>query len=222
MLRGWRASAPSVNILTDKLILERLELAGWRGALANAEQLRQFVDLITKWNRKINLTSLQLEPVSAEAIDRLIVEPVLASRFVRRQDVAVVDLGSGGGSPAIPFKIQLPGSSLRMIESRSRKCAFLREAVRQLGLSKTIVEESRFELLMDRQDLRQSADVISVRAVRFDEPLLALIRWLLVPGGEVFRFTHSGDLPLPSGVKVAAVHKLVPAISSELQVVTLD
>ncbi len=196
-------------------------MAGWREPLATAVQLRQFVELITKWNRKINLTSLQLEPMSDEAIDRLIVEPVLASRFVRRADVAVVDLGSGGGSPAIPFKIQLPASSLRMIESRSRKCAFLREATRQLDLAKTIVEESRFELLMDRQDLKQSADVITVRAVRFDEQLLELIRWLLAPGGEVFRFTHRGDLPFPSGVQIVVVHELVPAISSELQIVKL-
>lgn len=204
--------------MTESLIRDRLQLAGWQEPLVDAEKLCRFVELITKWNRKINLTSLQLEPLGAEAIDRLIVEPVLASRFVR-PNANIIDLGSGGGSPAIPLKIQLPASTLRMVESRSRKCAFLREATRQLGLSETFVEESRFELLMERQDLRQSADLITVRAVRFDEELLGLIRWLLAPSGEVLRFTHRGDLPVPVGVEVAAVHRLVAAASSELQVI---
>lgn len=211
-----------VNILTQALIIERLRLAGWTSTLVNPEQLCRFIDLLSKWNRKINLTSLQLEPLSVEAVDRLIVEPVLASRFIRQADARIVDLGSGGGSPAIPLKIQLPASSLRMVESRSRKCAFLREATRQLGLENSFVHESRFELLVGREELRHATDVMTIRAVRLDEQLVDLIRWFLTPGGELLRFSLGGDVLLPAGAHVVAVHELIPANSSNVQVIRFD
>ena len=44
-----------------------------------------------------------------------------------------MDIGSGGGSPAIPFKLAVPRLGLTMVEAKARKSAFLREAVRQLG-----------------------------------------------------------------------------------------
>jgi len=204
------------------MIQDRLKLAGWTAPLASAAQHCLFLELMSKWNRKINLTSLQLEPLSIEAVDRLIVEPVLATSFVTRPDANVIDLGSGGGSPAIPIKIQLPALSLRMVESRSRKCAFLREAIRQLGLTDTVVEEVRFEDLLGKPELKQTADVITVRAVRFDEQLLELIQWLLIPGGEVLRFTREDEPPLPARLHVVALHHLVPSLSSKLQLIRLD
>ena len=51
-----------------------------------------------------------------------------------------MDIGSGGGSPAIPLKLATPGSALTMVEVKARKSAFLREAIRQLGLTDTQVE----------------------------------------------------------------------------------
>ena len=108
---------------------ERLELAG---ALIPPRELfelhERYIALLAKWNRTINLTSLPLEPPTDEAIDRLLVEPIAASSKAGRVET-IIDIGSGGGSPAIPFWIQVPGAKLTMVESRSRKCAFLREAV---------------------------------------------------------------------------------------------
>ena len=203
-----------VNNLTVTKLERRLEAVGCR-TVSEAELLARFVELLTKWNRKINLTSLHLEPLSDEAIDRLIVEPVLASRFVTRPDSRIVDLGSGGGSPAIPFRSQLPAATLRMVESRSRKCAFLREVVRTLGLAEVSVEESRFEELIGREDLRACADLITVRAVRFDDRLLELMRFLLSPGGLVYGFT-SHDSPLPAGLELVSAHALLPDASNLL------
>jgi len=192
-------------------------VSGYVGAV-NLEQLVTYIDLLVKWNRKINLTSLDIDPLTDAAIDRLIVEPVIASTFVESPGVSVIDLGSGGGSPAIPFKVQLPQSGMRMVESRSRKCAFLREAIRQIGLSQTYVEEDRFELLKQHEHLKSSAEIITFRAVRLDDELLDLIRWLLVPGGRIFRFTNTSDTALPSGLRCLSQHPLVSSIKSELQI----
>ena len=67
-----------------------------------ADRLAGYLDLLTIWNRRINLTSLE-EPDTA--VDRLVLEPMLAARFVPPAST-VLDIGSGGGSPAIPLKIR--------------------------------------------------------------------------------------------------------------------
>ena len=48
-----------------------------------------------------------------------------------------MDVGSGGGSPAIPLKLAAPAVALTMVEVKARKSAFLREAIRQLELDST-------------------------------------------------------------------------------------
>lgn len=209
-----------VKILTQTLISDRLSAAGVSGPL-NIAGLAGYVDLLVKWNKKINLTSLDIDPLTDAAIDRLIVEPVIASGFVPRPDLSVIDLGSGGGSPAIPFKLQIHDSTIRLVESRSRKCAFLREAVRHLGLDRATVEESRFELLNQRRHLAHSADLITVRAVRVDDDLVDLVRWLLSPGGLIFRFATSGDTALPSCLRITDSHPLISGVESELQIIRL-
>ncbi len=209
----------TVNNLTHR-ITERLSQASLPDVSTVGDHV-QFVELLAKWNRKINLTSLELEPATDDAIDRLIVEPVAASRLVRNPAMRIIDLGTGGGSPAIPFRIQLPDSSLRMVESRSKKCAFLREATRVLKLENTFVEESRFELLAGRRDLCGSADLVTMRAVRLDETVLELIRHLLAPSGLIFRFASSGDSPLSSDLNLISEHQLTSTASGHLQILTL-
>lgn len=212
-----------VNNLTLQMITERLGAVGHTHT-ADTDRLAAFVDLMAKWNRKINLTALSLDPLTTDSIDRLIVEPVVASGFVTKPDARVLDLGSGGGSPAIPFRIQLPSASMRMVESRSKKCAFLREAARSLDLANTSVEESRFELLFDRPDLKHSAEIITIRAVRLDAELVDLIRFLLVPDGQIFRFASQSESQVPAGIglRTISVHPLVPSHLSQLQILVVS
>jgi 16S rRNA (guanine527-N7)-methyltransferase len=179
--------------LLDRLI-QRLALKGVPPPRPELLELHgRYIAVLAKWNRTINLTALPLDPLSDEAIDRLLVEPISASRLVGASvpGLSIVDIGSGGGSPAIPFWIELPGSRVTMIESRSRKCAFLREAVRQIkpGFGRAI--ESRFEtLLAQSPDLDGSADLVTVRAVRLDSFTNGLIGQLLRPDGRVVHFAE--------------------------------
>jgi 16S rRNA (guanine527-N7)-methyltransferase len=207
------------NNLTLGLIQSRLAIVGVHDAY-DPEALAAFVDLMARWNRKINLTALALDPIVPATVDRLIVEPVVASRHLSDPGVRIIDLGSGGGSPAIPFKVQVPAASLLMVESRSKKCAFLREATRVLGLSNARVEESRFEELPRNTALRHSADLITLRAVRMDPELIELIRYLIVPGGLVFRFVSETESQAPDGfgLDLIEVHPLVPSLLSNLQI----
>lgn len=153
-----------------------------------AEEIRlmaEYWSLLARWNTKVNLTALPLDGYPPESVDRLIVEPLLAVRAMPPEPATWFDLGSGGGSPAIPISIACPNTALTMVESRSRKAAFLREVVRTLGLSGQVLSE-RFETVSEQRP--GAADCITVRAVRLDENLLATATRLLKASGRMILF----------------------------------
>lgn len=160
-----------------------------------AEKLAAFHALLSRWNQKINLTSLA-DP--DESIDRLILEPLLAARHVSPAATRFMDVGSGGGSPAIPLKLALPHLKLTMVEAKVRKSAFLREASRHLDLTATDVETTRVEELLAQPRLHESFDLITMRAVRIEGRMLNTIQAFLKPGGHVllFRGPHGPAEPM--------------------------
>jgi 16S rRNA (guanine527-N7)-methyltransferase len=142
--------------------------------------------LLAQWNVKINLTGLPLQPPTDETFDRLFIEPLVASTLVAESPGVWFDLGSGGGSPALPLKMIRPALSLTLVESKTRKAAFLREVVRVLGLPGTDVANVRFEELQTKVD--RTADLITVRAVRPDAALFDVSARLLKSGGHLLLF----------------------------------
>jgi 16S rRNA (guanine527-N7)-methyltransferase len=180
------------------------------------EKLSTFYSLLFRWNQKINLTSLA-DP--DEAIDRLLLEPLLAARYVPVSAERFMDIGSGGGSPAIPLKLALPHLHLTMVEAKVRKSAFLREASRQLGLSGTDVETTRVEELLARPQLHEAFDLISMRAVRIEMRMLNTIQAFLKPSGHVllFRGPHGPAEPLVvPPLQWIDTHPLVEALQSRV------
>jgi len=147
---------------------------------------------LANWNKRLNLTALSVDPPTDEAIDRLLVEPTAALQVIDAGDSSLIDLGSGGGSPAIPMKIGAPQLKLVMVEAKARKSAFLRDAIRQLGLAGAQVENARFEQLLTRSELHEASDIVSVRAVRPDRQLWNPVLAFLKPGGRVFWFGSAG------------------------------
>jgi 16S rRNA (guanine527-N7)-methyltransferase len=159
------------------------------------EALEAYYRLLAKWNVRINLTALPLDEPTDQAFDRLLIEPLAAARHVpgaERRPVAWFDLGSGGGSPAIPLKIVRPDLTLTMVESKARKTAFLREAIRSLQLQNASVQQIRFEELVGPK-FEGTARLVTARAVRADSELFSAAARLLERGGHLLLF-HSGDV----------------------------
>ena len=180
--------------------------------LAMLEPLEAYYRLLAQWNAKINLTALPLDAPTDETFDRLLVEPLAAARQVHDAPIIWFDLGSGGGSPAIPLKIARPGLKLTMVESKTRKGAFLREAIRTLGLTNTVVAEERFEELAGRDDSQGSGHLVTVRAVRADAALFEAAAQLLGDGGRLLLFRPSHDpSPDPPGFVSALTVQLTDA-----------
>ncbi len=140
------------------------------------QKLETFAELVRKWNPKINLVS---KSSLDDLWDRHILDSVQVFRLVE-QGGNWVDIGSGGGFPGIVIAIlnqEEQRFRVRLVESDQRKCAFLRTAIRELGLTAT-VDNERIE---NAQYLE--ADILSARALSDLSQLLAYAEMHLKPGG---------------------------------------
>ena len=153
-----------------------------------AERLEIYYRLLTLWNSKINLTGLNLSETTPESIDRLLIEPLVAAKHAPPGVTRMFDIGSGGGSPALPLALSIPGVRLVMVESKTRKSVFLREAVRALDLTGAEVVTARFEELLSRPDLHETQDLVTIRAVRLEARLFTSVQAFTKPKGVVFLF----------------------------------
>lgn len=153
--------------------------------------LEAYFRLLETWNRKINLTGLNLTDAAPETIDRLLIEPLVAAQHIPSGAARILDVGSGGGSPAIPMALAVPSVRLLMVESKMRKAVFLREAVRAVGLAGAEVAASRFEELLARPELHEAHDVVTIRAVRIEPRMLSSLQAFLKTRGLLFLFRGS-------------------------------
>ncbi len=90
------------------------------------ERLRVYLDLLEKWNRRINLVGPDslIDPWRRHFLDSAQLIPLLP-----QGNPVVADLGSGAGFPGLVLAIMTP-ARVHLVESNARKCAFLREAAR--------------------------------------------------------------------------------------------
>lgn len=184
-------------------------------------KLETYYRLLSTWNKKINLTGLDLADPTRESLDRLLIEPLVAARHAPTGITRMVDIGSGGGSPAIPFALAVPGLRLLMVESKTRKSVFLKEASRALEMDGAEVVTSRFETLLARPELHEAHDLLTIRAVRVESRILMSLQALVKPGGRIFLFRSStGDAPetLTPPLAWVATFPLIEPLRSRLVV----
>ena len=204
------APLPRRRNLTRRL-LRRAERARVPLTEAVARRLGAYVELLGRWNARMNLTGLDLDDAG---LDRLIIEP-LAARSQLPATATLVDIGSGGGSPAIPLKLAVPDVALRMVEAKTRKAAFLREAVRQLELDRTEVETHRYERLLARPELHEAHDVLTLRAVRLEARVLRGLQAFVAPGGAMLLFRGGSGIDVPKDLQPPLVWEAtVPLVES--------
>jgi 16S rRNA (guanine527-N7)-methyltransferase len=183
--------------------------------------LAAFYELLARWNEKINLTALAN---TDEAIDRLLLEPVVAAKMLGLSGaIDMMDVGTGGGSPAIPMALALgPETLLTMVEVKARKSAFLREAVRQLDLGGAVVENARYEELLARPPLLDRFDLLTIRAVRVEPKVLMTLQAFLKPGGVLALFRGPSGPPIPPTIihplEWVATSPLVESLQSRLTI----
>jgi 16S rRNA (guanine527-N7)-methyltransferase len=140
-----------------------------RPADAVLADLTAFAVLLRRWNDKQNLVSRGTldELWSRHIADSLQVLPLL-----EESDANLLDLGSGGGFPAIPLAIALKGRArLTLVEAIGKKASFLKTVNRELDLGLSVLQE-RAESL--EPTTLGPVDVITSRALASLTNLLTL------------------------------------------------
>ncbi len=127
--------------------------------------LESHYDLMVRWNRTVNLTSISgLE----EIVERHYCESLFLARFLDQSGIRIVDIGSGPGFPGFPVAVLRPECSVTLVESHQRKAVFLKEASR--GVANVRVLAKRAE------DVSESFDCAISRAVSYRDLISSLSR----------------------------------------------
>jgi 16S rRNA (guanine527-N7)-methyltransferase len=160
-------------------------------------RLRQYAELLLDWNRTVNLTGARTVPeIEAQIADA---DVLMGVDWAAAE--TVIDVGSGGGLPAIPLALALPAVSFALLEANARKCAFLEHAAGTLGLANVRVLPGRAEELGHRDELRERFDRAISRAAAPPGVLLELALPFVKPGGELIAQVTSAD---PHHLRAAA------------------
>jgi 16S rRNA (guanine527-N7)-methyltransferase len=170
-----------------------------------------YVELLAKWNKAYNLTSVRepLEMVTRHLLDSLAVVPHLHGEHI-------IDVGTGGGLPGIPLALVFPERQFVLLDSNSKKTRFLVQAKATLGLENVAVVHSRVEAYRPERPF----DAVITRAFASVADILTGSRHLLIPKGEFLAM--KGAVPeaelseLPQGFHLIEVIVLkVPGLERE-------
>lgn len=184
---------------------------------ALASPLLAYLALLVRWNGTYNLTAVR-DP--RQMVTRHLLDSLAMHRFV--SEGALADLGTGPGLPGIPLAIAHPRLQVTLVESNGKKARFLREAVRQLGLTNASVAESRAEAL----DRPGAFDRLTARALDTLAGIVEVGGHLLKPDGLLLAMKgvmpHAEIAALPAGWRlVEATPLTVPGQDGERHLVTV-
>ncbi|WP_412478326.1 16S rRNA (guanine(527)-N(7))-methyltransferase RsmG [Azonexus sp. IMCC34839] len=179
------------------------------------KKLLAFRDLLLKWNKTYNLTALRdpEQAIPLHLLDSLAILPHVG-------DGALLDVGSGGGLPAIPLAIARPELSVSMVDTVQKKTTFLQQAVIELGLTNAAVYHARVE--------KMSGQYAQISSRAFSELglFVELTRHLLAPGGRwlAMKGVRPDDeiASLPADISVEAIIPLtVPGVDAERHLIIM-
>ena len=142
------------------------------------EQISIYIDLILKWNARVNLTAVRNPQ---DIVQRHFGESFFVATQLLTDEAteSIIDLGSGAGFPGIPLAMFAPQAPVTLIESNGKKAAFLNEVVRALKLSNVTVFSHRAETYP------RTADLVTFRAVENFSKSAELAVRLVAPTGRL-------------------------------------
>lgn len=164
------------------------------------DKLDRYAQILVEYNEKVNLTAIT-DPEGIENkhfLDSLL---FAANPLV---EGSLVDVGTGAGFPGIVAKIYKPQLELTLMEPTGKRCTFLEYALKELGLSGTVVKERAEEAA--RKQWRDKFDVATARAVADMRVLSEYCLPLVRQGGYFIRLKGNSRQELPPAIK--AINKL--------------
>lgn len=181
------------------------------------DQIRTIVRLdalLTHWNRAVGLYAFRSEE---ERFARYFAEPLHASLWAPEEGDAW-DLGTGGGTPALPLAIVRPRLRWSLVEPNRRKCVFLEEALRELDLHGCRVVRERLENLTPESPV----SLLTSRGLAAARAHLARLGQWLSPQGRILLFTGQAKaqrFAIPPGLELIECVALAPDLRTRLLVI---
>jgi len=179
------------------------------------QQLVAYVEMLHKWNKAYNLTSVRdpNEMLVRHILDSIVVAPHL-------QGTRFIDVGTGPGLPGIPLSIVRPESHFTLLDSLGKRVRFLRQVQHELKLTNIEPVQSRVE------DFPAEPPFDGVISRAFAS-LNDMVSWCHHLPGDTGRFyALKGQLPedeialLPAGLAVESIIELkVPHLEGERHLV---
>lgn len=181
---------------------ERLRRAGVAFPLEAEPRLSDYLDLLLEANREVNLVSrreasweLLLERHVLDALEAL---PLLPSPTGR--PTGLLDVGSGGGFPAVPLLLARPDLRGCFVESIGKKARFLERVVSSLGLTARVLNARFPDPALELMRNAGPCDLLTSRAVADAGEIARRARPVLAPGAVALLWTTE---PLVDAVRRA-------------------
>ncbi len=178
------------------------------------ESFEKYYDLLVFYNSKFNLTAIteREEVIKKHFIDSALgVDNLVGNKLI--------DIGSGGGFPAIPIKIMKNDLSVILLEATGKKCEFLKTVIKELNLENIEVINNRAETLAKDVLFREKFDLCTARAVARLNTLLEYCMPFIKVGGNFV--AYKGDVEEELKQATNAI-KLLGGKEKEVKSYTLD
>ena len=144
----------NINLIKEKLTEIKLDLSAEK-----IGKLESYVELLEKWNKAYNLVG---RSTLEEIYSRHVLDSLQLVQYVLKRDLKegkILDFGAGAGMPSVMLAIVLDDVEVIACERIGKKCQFLNNARRELGLTNLIVKQD------DVRNISDIFDVITCRAV---------------------------------------------------------
>ncbi|MFQ3198164.1 MAG: 16S rRNA (guanine527-N7)-methyltransferase [Paraglaciecola sp.] len=180
-------------------------------------QLVEFVNLLHKWNKAYNLTSVRdpKEMVVKHIMDSIIVAPHLTEQ-------QYIDVGTGPGLPGIPLAIMHPDKSFILLDSLGKRVRFMKQVAYELKLANIQPVQSRVEDFASQVPI----DAVLSRAFASLKDMLHWCQHLVDSAGTFVAL--KGQLPqqeieeLPEGFKITEIVRLdIPDLTGERHLIKI-
>lgn len=175
-----------------------------------------YLDLLLKWNKAFNLTSID-DPesvITLHFLDSLTIAPYIKGS-------RVIDVGTGAGFPGIPLALVHPDQQFTLLDSLGKKTRFLVQTCAELGLKNVEVVQSRVE---DYQPKSCYDDVVTRAFTQLNE-LINLAKHLCCQNGRIWAmkgiYPDKEIAQLPSGISVEVIPLHIPKVHQQRHLVRL-
>ncbi len=149
-----------MSYLKKKLDVWNLKLSSYQ-----EKQFLAYFQLLIEWNAKMNLTGIT---EFYEVCDKHFLDSIAMCQvydFTRKEEISLIDVGTGAGFPGIPLKIMFPELKLTLLDSLQKRIRFLDAVVSTLDLANVELIHGRAEDIARDDVYREKFDVATSRAV---------------------------------------------------------